>query len=36
MPAVLAAHEGTIEALHSLKPPIVVIAGEYECDPHRE
>jgi tRNA-splicing ligase RtcB len=36
LPAVLAAQEGTIEVLHTLKPLIVVMAGENEFDPYKD
>jgi tRNA-splicing ligase RtcB len=36
LPAVLAAQEGTIELLHTLKPLIVVMAGADEHDPYKD
>lgn len=36
LPEVLAAQEGTIEVLHTLRPLIVVMAGENEFDPYRD
>jgi hypothetical protein len=34
-PDVLAAQEGTVEVLHTLRPLIVVMAGENESDPYK-
>ena len=36
LPDVLAAQEGTIEVLHTLRPLIVVMAGENELDPYKD
>jgi len=36
LPAVLAAQEGTVEVLHTLKPLIVVMAGADEFDPYKD
>src|SRR5690349_19318842 len=36
LPEVLAAQEGTIEVLHTLRPLIVVMAGEREFDPYKD
>ena len=36
LPAVLAAQEGTIEVLHTLRPLVVVMAGADERDPYRD
>ena len=36
LPEVLAAQEGTIEVLHTLRPLIVVMAGENELDPYKD
>jgi tRNA-splicing ligase RtcB len=36
LPDVLAAQEGTIEILHTLRPLIVVMAGENEFDPYKD
>ena len=36
LPAVLEAQEGTIEVLHTLRPLIVVMAGENEFDPYKD
>lgn len=36
LPAVLAAQQGTVEVLHTLRPLIVVMAGEDEFDPYRD
>jgi tRNA-splicing ligase RtcB len=36
LPEVLAAQGGTIEVLHTLRPLIVVMAGEGEVDPYRD
>jgi tRNA-splicing ligase RtcB len=36
LPAVLAAQEGTIELLHTLKPLVVVMAGADEFDPYKD
>ncbi len=36
LPEVLAAQEGTVEVLHTLKPLIVVMAGENEFDPYKD
>lgn len=36
LPEVLAAQEGTIETLHTLRPLIVVMAGANEFDPYRD
>jgi len=36
LPDVLQNHEGTIEILHTLRPLIVVMAGEGEYDPYRD
>jgi tRNA-splicing ligase RtcB len=35
LPEVLAAQGGTIEVVHTLKPLIVVMAGENEFDPYK-
>jgi tRNA-splicing ligase RtcB len=36
LPDVLAAQEGTIEVLHTLRPLIVVMAGANELDPYKD
>ena len=36
LPSVLAAQGGTIEVLHTLRPVIVVMAGENEFDPYKD
>ena len=36
LPEVLAAQEGTVEVLHTLRPLIVVMAGADEFDPYRD
>jgi tRNA-splicing ligase RtcB len=36
LPEVLAAQEGTIQVLHTLRPLIVVMAGENELDPYKD
>ena len=36
LPEVLAAQEGTIEVLHTLRPLVVVMAGADEFDPYRD
>jgi tRNA-splicing ligase RtcB (3'-phosphate/5'-hydroxy nucleic acid ligase) len=36
LPSVLAAQEGTIEIVHSLRPLVVVMAGEHEFDPYKD
>ena len=36
LPDVLAAQEGTVEVLHTLRPLIVVMAGENEWDPYKD
>jgi tRNA-splicing ligase RtcB len=36
LPDVLAAQEGTIEVLQTLRPLIVVMAGENELDPYKD
>jgi tRNA-splicing ligase RtcB (3'-phosphate/5'-hydroxy nucleic acid ligase) len=36
LPEVLAAQEGTVEVLHTLKPLIVVMAGADELDPYKD
>ena len=36
LPDVLAAQEGTIEVLHTLKPLVVVMAGADEFDPYKD
>jgi tRNA-splicing ligase RtcB len=36
LPDVLAAQEGTIEVLHTLRPLVVVMAGESEIDPYKD
>jgi tRNA-splicing ligase RtcB len=36
LPDVLAAQEGTIEILHTLRPLIVVMAGDQEFDPYKD
>jgi tRNA-splicing ligase RtcB len=36
LPEVLAAQEGTVELLHTLRPLIVVMAGEEEFDPYKD
>jgi tRNA-splicing ligase RtcB len=33
---VLAAQEGTVEALHTLRPVVVVMAGADEFDPEKD
>lgn len=36
LPDVLAAQEGTVEILHTLRPLVVVMAGENEFDPYKD
>jgi len=36
LPHVLAAQANTIEVLHTLRPLIVVMAGEGEFDPYKD
>jgi len=36
LPEVLAAQEGTVEVLHTLRPLIVVMAGADEFDPYKD
>ncbi|MGH7537079.1 MAG: RtcB family protein [Gemmatimonadales bacterium] len=36
LPEVLAAQEGTVEVLHTLRPLVVVMAGEDELDPYKD
>lgn len=36
LPEVLAAQGDTIRVLHTLRPIIVVMAGENEFDPHKD
>jgi tRNA-splicing ligase RtcB (3'-phosphate/5'-hydroxy nucleic acid ligase) len=36
LPEVLAAQQGTVEVLHTLRPLIVVMAGETEFDPYKD
>ena len=36
LPEVLAAQEGTIEVLHTLRPLVVVMAGADEFDPYKD
>jgi tRNA-splicing ligase RtcB len=36
LPEVLAAQRGTIEVVHTLRPLIVVMAGENEFDPYKD
>ena len=36
LPDVLAAQEGTVDVLHTLRPLIVVMAGENEFDPYKD
>jgi tRNA-splicing ligase RtcB len=36
LPVVLAAQQGTVEILHTLKPLIVVMAGAEEFDPYKD
>ena len=36
LPEVLAAQEGTVEVLHTLRPLVVVMAGEDEFDPYKD
>jgi tRNA-splicing ligase RtcB len=36
LPDVLAAQEGTVEVLHTLRPLIVVMAGAHEFDPYKD
>jgi tRNA-splicing ligase RtcB len=36
LPQVLAAQEGTIEVLHTLRPLVVVMAGEDMFDPYKD
>ena len=36
LPDVLAAQEGTVQVLHTLRPLIVVMAGENEFDPYKD
>jgi len=36
LPDVLAAQEGTVEVLHTLRPLVVVMAGEEEFDPYKD
>jgi tRNA-splicing ligase RtcB (3'-phosphate/5'-hydroxy nucleic acid ligase) len=36
LPDVLQAQEGTVEVLHTLRPLIVVMAGDREFDPYKD
>jgi tRNA-splicing ligase RtcB len=36
LPEVLAAQGGTIEVLHTIRPLIVVMAGEGDVDPYKD
>jgi tRNA-splicing ligase RtcB (3'-phosphate/5'-hydroxy nucleic acid ligase) len=36
LPGVLAAQQGTIEVLHTLRPLVVVMAGADEFDPYKD
>ena len=36
LPSVLAAQQGTIEILHTLRPLVVVMAGAEEFDPYKD
>jgi len=36
LPEVLAAQQGTIEVLHTLRPLVVVMAGAEEFDPYKD
>jgi tRNA-splicing ligase RtcB len=36
LPDVLAAQEGTVEVLHTLRPLVVVMAGANEFDPYKD
>jgi tRNA-splicing ligase RtcB len=36
LPEVLAAQEGTVEVVHTLRPLVVVMAGENEFDPYKD
>jgi tRNA-splicing ligase RtcB len=36
LPEVLAAQEGTVEVLHTLRPLVVVMAGADEFDPYKD
>ena len=36
LPSVLAAQEGTVDVLHTLRPLIVVMAGQNEFDPYKD
>ena len=36
LPEVLAAQQGTIEILHTLRPLVVVMAGADEIDPYKD
>jgi tRNA-splicing ligase RtcB (3'-phosphate/5'-hydroxy nucleic acid ligase) len=36
LPEVLSAQEGTVEVLHTLRPLVVVMAGEKEFDPYKD
>jgi tRNA-splicing ligase RtcB len=36
LPDVLAAQEGTVEILHTLRPLVVVMAGADEYDPYKD
>ena len=36
LPDVLAAQEGTVEVLHTLRPHVVVMAGAHEHDPYKD
>ena len=36
LPEVLAAQEGTVEILHTLRPLVVVMAGADEFDPYKD
>ena len=36
LPSVLAAQQGTIEVLHTLRPLVVVMAGAEEFDPYKD
>jgi tRNA-splicing ligase RtcB len=36
LPSVLAAQQGTIQVLHTLRPLVVVMAGAEEFDPYKD
>jgi tRNA-splicing ligase RtcB len=36
LPEVLAAQEGTVEVLHTLRPLVVIMAGADEFDPYKD